>query len=139
MKIRIKKDSKLLGILEVDAGGHVKFSNDFDQDSRKDIENVMSSGVAIKIDRHDSKKRQSIILKKIIRNNDPLFSLALRDHLKVTYETEELHSEVDEEIISIISKLPQNDEDRVEVEKKLPKLSYLERTFLLRELRKTSA
>lgn len=71
-----------------------------------------------------------------IKKDDLNFPLVLKEWLgRQGYQVTELHPEVEEEIKKILHDFPDDSEDKIDILKRLPEMSYLEMSAILEELK----
>lgn len=113
------------------------YSIDFDD---KKFERFLSSktGEGLDVFYEEHKDGKNIILYKKIFKDDTGFGYAIIDYLKRSnYVIKQNDPDLDKEINQVLNFLPDSS-DKQKITDIFPTLTYLEKTFLLRELKKIS-
>ncbi len=129
------KENKKLGTFCLSERIENSFSADFDEKLKIFIINAVKNGIPLRQEVYDSSKASFILIEKLINETNELFTPALRDFLSNEgYFVEEADPELDEKIKTLISSLPEENEDRNILTQEWPNFTHLEKTLLLSEL-----
>lgn len=107
----------------------------FDEEFRRFLEGELRSGISAIEDIYDKSSKTFAMTKKEVKRDDPLFGFAVTDFLRMNGFSV-MSKELDDEIGTILNNFPEDNEDRKELSEKLSSMSNLEKTLLLRELKK---
>jgi hypothetical protein len=92
-------------------------------------------GITVFHDIYDDEHDRFVMVEKPVYQLDPHFDLAFVKFLEINgYGVTVEHPELDEEIQRVLNSYPP-DENKQEIIIKLPELNYLQKTFLLKELK----
>lgn len=133
MEIEIFKDNNKLGELDFDEENNPLFKNGFDEKLKTLIEEYAKKGITRLIDVKSNSS--NIIIEEPVSRSDPNFQLAFKEWLgRYGYEIKEPRPETDEEIKKLANAVP-NEELKNKILEELPKMTYLEKTFILETLK----
>src|SRR3989344_223003 len=126
LKIKSKRDEPLATI-RVDHGGLVKF-----------IDTAIEHGITQRQELYDQTTQSFAMIELPIKKNDVNFQLAFKEWLgRQGYKVIELHPEIGEEIKKILRNFPDDNEDKIDILKRLPEMSYLEMSSILEGLKRS--
>lgn len=95
------------------------------------------NGVSLLQDFYNSESESFTLEETQIKPDHELFPMALKRFLESNgYEVAEEHSDVENKIQAILGSFPDGNEDKNDILTRLPDMSHLEQTLLLRELSK---
>ena len=133
LKIKSQRDEPLATI-RVDHGGLVKFIGEYD----KDFANLIEHGITQRQELYDQTTQSFAMIELPIKKNDVNFPLAFKEWLgRQGYKVIELHPEIGEEIKKILRNFPDDNEDKIDILKRLPEMSYLEMSSILEGLKRS--
>lgn len=134
MIIDILKNNTYLGTLKFEENVPI-FEGKCDEKLRKFVERSLKTGISCFRDvRIDS---ESSIIEEDVAKDDPLYTLAFTEWLKRhDYEVRQQHPEVDKEIHELAQKIPDDNPVKKQILKELGGMNYLEKTFILKKLKK---
>lgn len=119
------------------AGQGPTFNEGADQKFVKFFTKAMEGEITALHDVHEKNVHLKVL--EPVRPSDPNFYLAVIQWLeRQGYDVLTLHPEVDEEIGTLLDQLPVGHTLKSEIERVLPTATYLEKTYLLEQLRKGS-
>lgn len=102
-----------------------------------DLIHEAMEGVPLFQDFYNSESQSFTMGESRVKPDHKLFSLALKRFLMSNrYEVVEEHPDVENRIKAILNSFSDNNKDKKDILARLPDMSYLEQTLLLRELSK---
>ncbi len=134
MILEVKKNNKELAVLEFNDG---KFSIGHNCDARfsKFLSASIKKGIPVSFEVYDNNEKSFAMLTKIVPGSE-IKPYMLRDFLKSEgYIVNELHPEIDSEINDLLKDVPDDSPDKRFITDRLPKMSHLERTYVLDALK----
>ena len=134
MNYQIKNNRNTI-VAEIEVDKSVFNVSYFDEKFKKFLERELEKGIFTIEDIYDKKSKTFGMTRRGVKREDELFGFAVMDFLRMTGFSI-TPKEVDKEIKTILSGFPEDNEDRKELLEKLPSMSNLEKTLLLRELNK---
>ncbi len=132
------KNKKPVGTLNLfkDRGAWEFVVETSDKSLKDSIGDVRKNGVETFGCNHDNRGVRALVKKRVTTDN-PYFNLAFREWLSNKgYETRERDSKTDTEILGLLKRIPEEKEIVEQVKSELPNMTHLEKTLILRQLRK---
>ena len=122
MKIKVKKSGKLLSEGEL----------------TEILDGLPAEGISMIRDVYDPERESFSLVRGVVPQGHELFPLALKKFLEEKgYEVvEESDDRTEEELKKILDSFPDDNEDKADILNRLSEMSRLEKTLLLRELKK---
>lgn len=135
MKYQIKNSENKLSA-EIEVGEGVFNVEYFDEEFEKFLESEMGKGISVTKDVFDKDSKAFIMSKQEVKREDKLFGFAVIEFLRRNgFKAGEDESKIDEDIRAILGEFTDDNEDKKEFLNKLPEMTYLGKTLLLRELK----
>ncbi|MDO8574273.1 MAG: hypothetical protein Q7R86_01460 [bacterium] len=133
MTFAVLHTSKEVGHISLDERNTLSFERYVDEKFRQFVQESVAKGIIALRDINHRNIRIKVSEK--VSTSHPLFGLALRQWLEHQgYEVVDLHPETDTELSELLNK--SSAEVRNKIEPLLPTASYLEKTYLIEQLRK---
>ena len=140
MTIEIKDSNKKTYALLATEAGRVEFLGEADGAFRKFLEEAVKDGITARRDLYDQATKTYKIVEGPIASSDPLFPVALKEFLvRQGYKVSEKHPEMEDEIKKRLAGFPDDNPDKQYLTRRLPEMSHLEQTYLLKELKQYKA
>ena len=99
------------------------------------LESCLKNGITRFVDLPDEATHSLTITEQGVSSDDPGFPLALKEFLTSSgYEIIEKHPEIEEEIKQFLAVFPDDNKDKKDILQRLPKMSHLEQTTILKGL-----
>lgn len=138
MVLKVKtREGKLLGTLSFPESNQVQFIDKPDKEFANFVKQAQEQGITQLRDIYDEQTKTFSLVEGPIGQGDKNYPLAFREFLeRHGYQVEELHLEIEAEITRLLADFPDNNQDKIDMLRRLPDMSYLEQTFILEELKK---
>lgn len=134
-----KKTAADIATIDIDANGAVNFSRVADQGFRNFLEQAIQEGIPNIQEVVDTTKGSRFIMETSEPVSNADFPRVLEQFLtRRGYRVDSIFPEEDEEIKDLLAAFPDDNTDKVEIVARLPQMSRLEKTFILRALRDRS-
>lgn len=122
---------------EIEVGKGIFSVNYFDEEFRKFLEIELERGVSMIEDVYDKDSKTFMMTKQEVGKNDPMLGFAVLDFLRLNgFKISLGGKEIDNNVRSILDEFSDDNEDKKDLLNKFPQMSYLEKSLLLRELKK---
>jgi hypothetical protein len=125
------ENSKLLGTVGFDRS--FTFFGQTDHEFKNLVKNLEQSGIPVMVRKAEDKN--ITYLEETVSGNSPSALFALREHLKsIGYSVDDYHEETVEELTKILGSWD-DCEEKNDLLKRIPTMSYLQQTTMLQELK----
>lgn len=131
------KQGNNLGAVSFSETNQPQFIGTSDKKFEQFVLDSLKNGIKRVVDVHTPENNGLTMIEEPVSQSDPGFPLAFKEFLeRVGYEVIEKHPETEEEIHKLLADFPNDNEDKIDILKKLPEMSYLEQTIILEGLKK---
>lgn len=139
MKYQIKNNENQL-LAEIEVGESVFNVEYFDGEFKSFLENEIEKGIFATKDVFDKSSKAFVMSKQEVKKEEALFGFAVIELVRVNgFKVGEEEPKINQNVKSVLKEFSDDNEDKKELLNKLPSMTYLEKTLLLRELRKISS
>lgn len=136
MIYQIKNNQNKL-LAEVEAEKDIFNIKYLDREFEKFLESEIEKGISALQDVYNKDSRVFVMSKQEVKTEDELFGFAVIDFLRMNgFKVGADEPKIDEDVKSILKEFPDDNKDKKELLDKLSRMTYLEKTLLLKELKK---